>query len=189
MRLKQKIVTVSIIGIIAVCLTGSGIHYFSSSAKRALEKQILAMKSLAINLDFANAAAIYEGKDSTYQSADVRKLVLFVDSTSCSPCVLSHFVNYYDISESLSLHNGELLVVLHPQQGRLDEVKKRMRHERFPFWCIVDSVGVFVKNNPGIPENQLLHTFALDEQNKVILVGDPTRNDRIKELFYREVLR
>jgi len=53
----------------------------------------------------------------------------------------------------------------------------------------VDANGEFIKNNPGIPDNQLLHAFTLDENNKIILVGDHTRNERIKELFYREVLK
>ena len=144
---------------------------------------------MRISLDFENAIAFYDGIDSTYYPTDARKLVLYVDSASCSGCFLNRLVGYHDINASLAAHDGELLVVLHPQKERQEEIKRRMRYERYPFWCIVDVSGEFRENNPGIPENPLLHTFSLNEQGDVILVGDPTRNDRIKELFHREVLK
>jgi len=154
-----------------------------------LEKQIIAMDGMGINLEFAKANTLYNGVDSTYHSADVKKLILYVDSTSCSGCFLSHLVSYYETNDSLAAHNGQLLIVMHPQKERLEEVKTRLRRERFPFWCIVDANGEFIKSNPGIPDNQLLHAFSLDENNKIILVGDPTRNEKIMDLFYEEVLK
>ena len=189
MKIKNNITIFSLIGVFAVAMAGYGIHYFSNRSKRTLEKQILTMDGMRISLDFENAIAIYDGIDSTYYPSDARKLVLYVDSASCSGCFLSHLAGYHDINASLAAHDGELLVILHPQKERLEEIKTRMRHERYPFWCIVDVSGEFRANNPRIPENPLLHTFSLDEQSNVILVGDPTRNEKIKELFYREVLK
>ena len=64
-----------------------------------------------------------------------------------------------------------------------------MGQERFPFWCIFDVDGEFISHNPNIPDNKLLHTFMLDENNNVILIGDPTINSRIEELFHSELLK
>lgn len=33
----------------------------------------------------------------------------------------------------------------------------------------------------------MLHTFLLDEDNKVILVGNPLHNKKIEEMFYKIV--
>lgn len=187
--MRKKLVIISLVVVLAMALAGVGIHYYSNRSKRALEKQVLAMNGMTIDLAFDKAKAVYDGVDSAYHSADVKKLLLYVDSLSCSSCFLSHLTNYYEINDSLAAHGSQMLVVMQPQKRLLEEIESRMSHERFPFWCIVDADGEFIKSNPGIPDNQLLHAFALDEQNKVILVGDPTRNDRIKELFYREVLR
>ena len=189
MKLKNNIAIFSVIGFFAICMAGYGIYSFSNRSKRTLEKQLVAMDGMRINLDFENAITVYDGIDSTYFPSNTRKLVLYVDSTSCSGCFLSNLVGYHDINDSLVAHGGELLVLLHPQRGRMEEIKTRMRHERYPFWCIVDVSGEFIAKNPELPENKLLHTFSLDEQSNVILVGDPTRNEKINELFYREVLK
>lgn len=189
MNIRRNLKSIGIIGVLSLCIIGFGVHYFANRSERELEKQILAMDGLSVNLAFDKAEAFYGGFDSVYSSCLVKKLVLFVDSTSCSGCFLSHLVSYYEINDSLAAHNGESLVVLHPRKDRLDEIDRRLGLERFPFWCIVDREGEFVRHNPNIPDNHILHTFALDETDKVILVGDPTRNSRIKELFYEEVLK
>ena len=41
--------------------------------------------------------------------------------------------------------------------------------------------------NPHLPKNKALHTFLLDENNNVILVGDPLHNKKIEEMFYKIV--
>ena len=45
--------------------------------------------------------------------------------------------------------------------------------------CFLNEIGIF--------QIIVLQTFLLDEQNNVILVGDPTSNPRIKKLFGRIV--
>ena len=51
----------------------------------------------------------------------------------------------------------------------------------------VDTTNVFLRSNPHIPKNPALHTFLLDENNKVILVGNPLENKHIEEMFWRIV--
>ena len=189
MKTMDKRGYTGIIVILVLCVIALGVYYLSNTSKRTLEKQILAMEGMSINLHFENAMAVYDGIDSTYLSTNKRKLILYADSSECSGCFISQLASYYDISDSLDTHNGELVAVLHPQRGRLEELKERMGQERFPFWCILDVEGEFIGNNPIIPDTKLLHTLALDESNNVLLIGDPTKNSRIKELFYREVLK
>ena len=47
----------------------------------------------------------------------------------------------------------------------------------------VDTAQYFRKKNPQIPSDVLFHTFLLDNDNKVVLVGDPTKNKSIQNLF------
>ena len=39
--------------------------------------------------------------------------------------------------------------------------------------------------DPHIPSNPLLHSFLLDENDSVLLVGNPVRNKKIEELFFK----
>lgn len=179
-------------GIILVTLLVAGIggmalYYVSDRSADGLRKQIIAMDGMHMDLSLEKARAIYGGVDSAYESTPARKLVLFVDSTSCSGCFLSHLLSYYEINDSLVAHGGEMVVLLHPKKSVQQEIESKAVQERYPFWCIVDRAGEFIRKNPDIPDNQLLHTFLLDENDNLVLVGDPARNSRIKELFCREI--
>lgn len=189
MKIRRNIAIVGTIIILTLSLGGLCVDYFANRSKKELERQVIAMDGMSVNLSFDNAEAVYNGIDSVYVPTGVKKLVLFVDSSSCSGCFLSRLISYYGINDSLVAHGGEMLVLLHPRKDKLKEVRKRLKLERFPFWCIVDKEGEFVRHNPDIPDNWILHTFILDENNNVMLVGDPTTNVRINELLCKKILR
>ena len=44
----------------------------------------------------------------------------------------------------------------------------------------VDTAGVFIRENPHIPREAVYHTFLLDKDNRVVLVGNPSRSEKIK---------
>lgn len=160
-------------------------YWFSNAPKRALEKQIIEMQDMHINLDLENTRYFYNGKDSTYISTPVKKLIVFVDSTSCSGCFISYLHEYYEVYDTLSKDRNEMLVILHPTKAHINEVISRLCNDKFPFWCVVDTIGDFILKNPKLPDNRLLHTFILDNHNNVILVGDPSKNTRIMNLFLK----
>ena len=51
----------------------------------------------------------------------------------------------------------------------------------------IDSLGVFLKHNTNIPSNRLYHTFLLDKNNNVVLVGNPLNNPYVEELLVKTV--
>ena len=68
-----------------------------------------------------------------------------------------------------------------------DKAKKRLeidfREKRIPQTIFVDSANVFMELNPNIPSESMYHTFLLDENNKVILVGNPMANQQVEEMI------
>lgn len=184
MRKIKNIRILCFIGLFSLILIGLALYYFSNKQKWALEKQVVAMTGMHINLSFDHSEAIFNGIDSTYTSTSKKKLIVFVDSTSCSGCFTTHISDYSEIYKTMFAQNTELIIVMHPLQSRIKEVKDGLRSESFPVWCIIDKEGEFQRNNPDIPRNRLLHTFLLDENNDIFLIGDPLRNPRIKELLF-----
>jgi hypothetical protein len=55
-----------------------------------------------------------------------------------------------------------------------------MRFHRTVFY---DPDGSFERLNPHLPANEQFHTFLLNEDNKVILVGNPVHNEKLKNLY------
>lgn len=40
-----------------------------------------------------------------------------------------------------------------------------------------------MESNPNLPSESMYHTFMLDENNRVILVGDPMLNKQIEDMM------
>ncbi|MDE6521866.1 MAG: hypothetical protein K2L17_03525 [Muribaculaceae bacterium] len=185
MKKYKELKYIVIAVLMVICSVGFIIYYFSLSPKRTLEKQVMKMTGINVDLSFEKAKIFFNGVDSSYTSMPKKKFVVFVDSTSCSGCTISHLIDYYEINDTLRAKGAEMLVVLNPERGQIDEVFSRLNHEKFPFWYIVDVEGEFDRNNPWIPDNKILHVFTTDEQDKIILVGNPIQNNRIKELLFK----
>lgn len=174
-----------IISLSAICIAGVIGFIMYSRSTNSLERQVAAMQNMHVSLEFNNAVMKYNGIDSVYESQNVPKLVVYVDSLSCSSCFMNHLLNYYEVNDSLKNYNASILVVLHPQKSRVSELQTRLDAEKYPFWCILDKEGEFIGKNSGIPDNRLLHTFMLDRDDNILLVGDPTANPKIKGLLYK----
>lgn len=163
------------------------IVWLTTRSDDTLKQQIVEMQGQHISLNFKHARCIFNGTDSLFVNNSKPKLIVFVDSTSCSSCFLGQLPNYEGINDTLSRYNGEMIVVLHPKKARIQEIESRLDYKTVPFWCILDKTGEFVRNNPNLPDNKLLHTFLLYKDNSIILVGDPTHNSKIMELLQKSL--
>lgn len=56
-----------------------------------------------------------------------------------------------------------------------------------PYPIYMDTTGIFHRTNPQLPSNPMLHTFLLDENNEVLVVGNPLENEKIDRMFWRTV--
>lgn len=175
--------------VVGICMTVAiGIvAWLTTHSDDTLKQQILEIQGQHISINFKHARSIFNGTDSLFVNKSKPKLIVFVDSTYCSSCFLGQLIKYYEVNDSLTRHNGELIIVLHPQESKIPQIETRLSHEKFPFWCIMDIEGEFIRLNHAIPDNPLLHTFVVDKNNEVVLVGDPTRNEKIEELFFRQI--
>ena len=176
-----------ILSVVAACIIGYVCYYFSTRVNRTLRKQLTEMQGQKVNLGFQQGEVIYNGQDTVLANDSRRTLVLFVDSMSCSSCFLNHMLVYYDINDSITDAGGRMVVVLHPKDGRDAEIRHKVRIEKYPFWCIIDKEGEFIGNNPDLPDNKLLHSFTLDEDDRIMLVGDPSSNTKIKQLLMTQL--
>jgi hypothetical protein len=113
------------------------------------------------------------------------KLVHYVDSATCSTCYLHKVAideTLFNI-EALSNNDFYNVFIISPDS----KAKKKLEADYFgkliPQTIFVDSISVFMKLNPNIPPESMFHTFLLDEDNKVILVGNPMLNKQIETMM------
>ena len=55
--------------------------------------------------------------------------------------------------------------------------------ELLDYPVILDSTANFINVNPSIPDDSRYHTFLLDRNNRVVLVGNPLASDAMWSLF------
>lgn len=140
---KRYLIIIS--SIIAICIVSCVAYYLSIKANTTLQNQLIEMHGKTLNLSFDKTEVFYNGDDTIYGHPKVKKLVMFVDSTSCSGCFINKLVQYYDINDSLTQKNGQLVIVFNPPQNRIEEIRRKIIRKEFPFWCVLDKTGDFLK--------------------------------------------
>ena len=83
--------------------------------------------------------------------------------------------------------NLKFYFIFSPRQQDEEGIRIALTNNAFDYPVLVDTIGEFEKLNPHLPKNKALHAFLLDENNNVMLVGNPLHNKKIKEMFYRIV--
>ena len=110
------------------------------------------------------------------------KIVHYLDSIGCISCKLNlgkwkEYIAYMD-----SITNGTVpcLFFIHAKQKR--EVKISMKEEKFDYPACLDTENEFYKLN-RFPLYPMLQTFLLDKDNRIVAMGDPVTNPKVKELY------
>lgn len=164
----------------------SSLVFLSCSEGNSIKRQISKMceREILINTDDMVACHVLDSL-STNEKDSKLKMVLWADSTECSQCYIRNLdlwkgyaniereipkgIVFYFIFETAPEKMGKLFSLIQTTQ---------LNHTIY-----VDTAQVFRRNNPNIPTDVLYHTFLLDSNNKVILVGNPTKNKSIRYLF------
>jgi len=132
-----------------------------------------------------------EGRDSVVLNPTVgaARLVVWADSLDCSTCRVSKMFQYTEIV-NYRKEVGETFTpvfVFSPPRAKVDEVLLTIGVTPFDYPVFIDENGLFVAANPHIPSDNQLHTFLLDKNGKVVLVGDPVNNPQLWEMYKKTI--
>ena len=118
-----------------------------------------------------------------YNNADY-KIVFYVDSVGCFSCKLD-FKEWQDFVENFDLiKNKEINFMFVLQTAKTEKLEYLIKWDRFKQLIYFDEYNSFYKLNK-LPEKAMFHTFLLDNENKIIAMGDPISNPKIKELYLK----
>ena len=109
-------------------------------------------------------------------------IITYVDSIGCSCCKLK-LQNWFLLKDDLrniASVNVSVLFVLHPKDKK--EIMYTLLENRFEYPICVDDADLFNKKN-RFPTDIMLQTFLLDKNNKVLAIGNPVYNPKVKQLY------
>lgn len=106
----------------------------------------------------------------------------YADSTGCMSCKLqlpdwSEFINFVD-----SLSNGTVPFVFVFQSNAKNDMIHFLEKVGFDYPVYIDENNNFDKLNK-FPTEMELQTFLLDSNNRVVAMGNPVHNHKVKELY------
>ena len=110
------------------------------------------------------------------------KIVSYVDSIGCISCKLQlvkwkHFIKELD---SISSKQTSILFYMHP--CKVNELLYLLRRDNFNYPVCIDANDTFNQMN-HFPSDMTFQTFLLDKDNKVVAIGNPVHNSKVKELY------
>lgn len=127
------------------------------------------------------------GSDTNYLSKSDYSIITYVDSIGCTSCKLqlprwSDFIAQLD---SLNSGSVSVLFFLHPKNKKeMDDILKRAH---FTHPVCFDEKDTFNKLN-NFPQDEMFQTFLLDKDNKVVAIGNPVHNPKVKELYLKIIM-
>lgn len=115
------------------------------------------------------------------------KILIYKDSLSCTPCYLKTLDTWNAFLKTFKRNPIEVLFIFEPKNADAASLpillKKRMAHHKY--W--IDTTGMFRRSNNQITSDDNLHCLLLDENNKVVIIGDPLRNEKIRHLITNKI--
>jgi hypothetical protein len=160
----------------------------SCTQNKKIERQIEQLCEMAIRIDVDSMVAC-NVSDSVLlnPTGSNLKMIIWADSTECSQCYIRH-LDYWKGYMKLENENPDgiqFYYILETAPEKMEEMISLIQTTQLEHVIYVDTMQLFRRNNPNIPSDVLFHSFLLDSDNKVVLVGNPTRNKGIQNLFNR----
>ena len=158
-----------------------------NSQKKELQEKVEKLQSMEINIPYEQMVCWTSDsimEKSPWNKAKL-KLIHYVDSNMCSTCYLANNVKNSFVLRMESLSNNDFynIFIVSPNNKRRKTLEMDFQDKLIPQTIFVDTSNVFIAANPNIPSESIYHTFLLDENNKVILVGNPVLNKEVGEMM------
>lgn len=112
------------------------------------------------------------------------KIVTYVDSMGCTSCKLRLLLWKKLIFEVDSLSNFGVPFYFFFYPKKRSELYSILRRDDFIYPVCIDEKDTFNKLN-HISVNDQFQTFLLDRNNRVVAIGNPTNNLKVKELYVK----
>ncbi len=122
-------------------------------------------------------------------NSDIR-IVHYLEMNNCISCELinlaqKEFLNYdSEICKNVSF----CYIVQTSPQHSLD-VYKQFCKERIQGTVYLDTCNAFMEANPQMPDNEMFHTFVINREGKVLMVGNPFANEKMEALFKKVIAK
>ena len=112
------------------------------------------------------------------------KVLVYVDSTGCTSCRLQLHEWKKFIAEVDSATGGHVPFLFFLSPKSVKEARFITRRDDFTYPICVDMQNRLDSLN-HFPKEEMFHTFLLDGENRVAVIGNPIHNRAVRELYMK----
>ena len=108
----------------------------------------------------------------------------YVDSVGCTSCQLQ-LIKWKDFMDNINVNcenKVQLIFIIHPKKK--DEIKFFLEKDKFHYPVLIDKNNEFITAN-RLPRENMFQTYLLDKGDRVLAVGNPIHNPKVKELYLK----
>ncbi|MBQ4621470.1 MAG: DUF1573 domain-containing protein [Bacteroidaceae bacterium] len=116
--------------------------------------------------------------------APAHKVLVYVDSTGCTSCRLQLHEWKKFIAEVDSATDGRVPFLFFLSPKSVEEAHFITRRDDFTYPICVDMQNRLDSLN-RFPEEDMFHTFLLDGENRVAVIGNPIHNRSVRNLYMK----
>lgn len=145
------------------------------------------MKETPVNLcQDSMVCLIHDSIVGDFNKHNKMTMVVYSDTSDCSMCYINHLDQWNELLPLEKKYKGlRFVFIIEARSNEQKSLLNNLTGCNLNHTIYVDNSYSFRRNNSNIPEDAAFHTFLLDENNKVILVGNPLHNEKIEKLFYK----
>lgn len=147
-------------------------------------KTISAFQDKNIKFD-TDSMLVVKSTSNNYDRNFKFAFVMYVDSTSCSKCILNEL-------DKWSLYLNEMpegiltfYPIFTPAKCDRREFFYKCRSLTLPYPVYIDTLGTLVRENPILNIIGGANVFLIDSGGKVLLIGNPTKNPDVRKTVDR----
>lgn len=109
-------------------------------------------------------------------------LLSFISEPDCSSCEVAR-LSGMEKANIDKYPEVEFVYVVSVKREESEFMYRKLCDARVEGTVYLDTCGAFLSANPQFPSSPLLHTFVMDRDGRVLLVGNPFRSERLMEMF------
>lgn len=158
----------------------------SDKDKEEIKQLVIEWQGKEINIP-NNSIFTIQGKDTVDVNLNTEhKILVYVDSAGCTSCrlQLSKWKEFIAQVDTVATKPVQFLFYLAPKNVK--EARYITRRDDFTYPMCVDINNEINKKNK-FPKKDMFHTFLLDAENKVQIIGNPIHNSAVKELYLKTI--
>lgn len=119
------------------------------------------------------------------------KLIVYVDSTNCSPCVLNKLYEWNHLIDK-TRDNGDkvnYIFIFETKYDQIEDAHLAAESSGLKNHIYLDTAYVFRADNKFMPQEAAFHTILINAKDSILLVGNPKTNKRIRNMFFNIINR